>query len=160
MRLFVLSLFCVLLLAAPRAMADCVSDCQASTYCGGSSWDCSQLLNTCYRGCQNAEPVSYPWGAFAHDEKSGAWGLSERSTSEARARKSALKFCKQNGEGCEIIKTFSNTCAVVAEDKAGTVAALGLDTDKQKVSEDANRRCNKKADNDSCTAARTTCYPE
>lgn len=161
MRILVLSVLSALFLLPQAAQADCVSDCQASTYCGGSSWDCAQAQNTCYRSCNNGGGGSgdkYAFGAIAYDEDSGAYGLSDGSPSEARAEKSALKFCRQNGSGCKVVETFSDTCAAIAQDKGGTVAGWGVDEDRKRAGKDALKTCGKKADDDTCYVAITHCF--
>jgi len=154
------ALTALLLLASP-ARADCVSDCQASTYCGGSSWDCSRELSSCYQGCnsQGSEAKSYPFGAIAYGKESRAYGLSDRSVDENRARKSAMKFCSRHGKDCEIVKTFSNTCAAIAEDPKGVVGWATADV-KKKAIEEAIEECNDDSDDEDCKLAIANCYSE
>ncbi len=114
--------FLIALFVSP-AFADCVSDCQASTYCGGSSWDCAHELNSCNRSCNNtpAEPVKGAYGALAVGKESLAYGMSDRSISEEKAKKSAMRFCKKHGKDCEIVETYEDTCAAIAESSDGTL---------------------------------------
>lgn len=162
MKHIVFALFLSLSLLPVPARADCVSDCQASTYCGGSSWECAQDQSACYRSCQSSggggSGDKYAFGAIAYDEDSGAYGLSDGSASEARAEKSAMKFCKKNGSGCKIVETFFDTCAAIAQDKAGSVAGWGVDENRKDAGKIALKSCGKKADDDTCYVALTHCF--
>ena len=56
-------------------------------------------------------------GAIAVDdsvgEKDPAWGISTGEDSEAAAKASALKACKENGENCKVVGWFK-TCGAYA----------------------------------------------
>src|ERR1700754_84427 len=108
MKYAILALLCLLTLPQ-LAYADCVSDCQASTYCDGSSYDCARIINDCYlRECNaNNNIYSRPsiagaYGAIAYDEDSGAYGLADSSPDKSSAKKSAMKYCSRHGSNCEI----------------------------------------------------------
>lgn len=156
---FIISLFFALI-AAP-AFADCVSDCQASTYCGGSSWECAQNQNICFRSCNNSssEAVSGEYGALAVGPESLAYGMSDRSPTEEKARKSAMRFCRKNGKDCEVVETYHNTCVAIAESSDGTLG-WDDDDDKKDAIAGAIKACNKKTDKEDCKLARANCYSE
>jgi hypothetical protein len=64
-----------LCLAVDRAEANCVSTCQASTYCDSemnASGECSRRLNDCYSNACNKRL----YGAIAYGTQSGAYGWS------------------------------------------------------------------------------------
>ncbi|MDX2028525.1 MAG: DUF4189 domain-containing protein [Alphaproteobacteria bacterium] len=146
------------------AHADCVSDCQASTYCDYTAgWDCSSRLNACYqRECaknNNSAPryVGGEYGAIAYDEDSGAYGMADASKDKDSAKKSAMRYCSKHGKNCEIVETFSNTCAAIARSVKGDVAWAD-DDDKRTAAEDAIKRCNRKADEKNCHITLMHCY--
>jgi hypothetical protein len=165
MRLFILSL-CLLVAGvfARNAKADCVSDCQASTYCGGSSYDCAHLLNACYRqecGRDNgggSKRVSGAYGAIAYGRDSGAYGMADSSQDKAAAEKSALRYCGKHGDDCKIVESFSNTCGAVAQNVAGSVAGWAMNDDRRTAGEDALKACNKKDADGRCHIALLHCY--
>jgi hypothetical protein len=117
-------------------------------------------MTSCYNSCGGSgAQQSYPYGAIAYGEDSGAWGLADASASEAKAEKSALRFCGKNGKDCKIVKTFSNTCAAIAEDDEGNVGWATADV-KKKAVDAAIEACNDKSDKENCKAAISNCYSE
>jgi hypothetical protein len=64
-----------------------------------------------------ASTNAFAIGAIAVDdsvgEKDPAWGVSTGEDSEAAAKKSALKLCKENGENCKVVVWFK-TCGAYA----------------------------------------------
>ena len=116
-RLLPLVLFTLLGLAAPPlpAFADCVSDCQASTYCDSAmnaSGECGRALNQCYlRECKRPTRM---FGAIAYGADSEAYGFAYDLPDANTANKRALVNCTKNGRDCKIVSTFSNACAAVA----------------------------------------------
>lgn len=146
------------------ARADCISDCQASTYCDSSSeyWSCSSRLNDCYAGCRNnnssaSRRASGAYGAIAYDEDSAAYGLADSSPDKGSAHKSALHYCSKHGKNCHVVETFSETCAAIAQNVSGTVAWATHDNKKQ-VAEGALKRCNNKTDAHTCHIRLLHCY--
>lgn len=161
LRLLVLAMLCIGVLVQ-NAAADCVSDCQASTYCGGSSYDCSRELSMCYSRCSSDSYDSAPageYGAIAYDKDSWAYGLADESPDKDSARKSAMRFCSKHGDDCRIVETFSNTCAAVAEDNAGVVG-WGTDDNRQKAMDEAVEECDEESDDGSCRVVLKHCYGE
>lgn len=61
--------------------------------------------------------TAYAIGAIAVDdsmgEKDPAWGVSTGEDSEAAAKRSALKLCKENGDNCKVVAWFK-TCGSYA----------------------------------------------
>ncbi|MEQ1518890.1 MAG: DUF4189 domain-containing protein [Usitatibacteraceae bacterium] len=59
-------------------------------------------------------------GAIAVDdsvgEKDPAWGISTGEDSEAAAKKSAMKLCKENGDNCKVVGWFK-TCGAYASSR-------------------------------------------
>ena len=78
--------------AAGLTRADCVSECQASTYCDAemnASGECAQRLNDCYINQCNRRT----YGAIAYGSKSGAAGWAYDFDDAPSAEKEALKNC-------------------------------------------------------------------
>jgi hypothetical protein len=119
----VLSLCLGLLAAAETAEADCVSACQASTYCDSemnASGECGRRLNDCYIN----ECSKRLYGSIAYGRESGAVGWGYDFTDAPSAENEALKNCSANGNDCQVVVDFWNSCAAVAAD--GRIVAFGL----------------------------------
>jgi hypothetical protein len=166
LRLFAMSILVLSLCVFARgALADCVSDCQASTYCGGDSYECSQLQAACYRSqCSGKDDYTAParadgsYGAVAYDENSGAYGLSDPSPDKSSAKSSAMAFCGQNGPNCKIVETFSNECAAIAQDNEGSIAAWATEPNETKAMQHAVEVCNKMNGKSLCHVGLSHCY--
>lgn len=165
--LFIACLFLVIL-PAGSSRADCVSDCQASTYCDNSSqyYDCSERLNDCYlRECRqqgsDTDGGSYSGGAhgaIAYDRKTGAYGLADASNSKRGARKSALAYCRENGRKCHVVDSFAKKCAAIAKNDSGAVG-WAAHRNRIKAGEKAVKKCNKRRKGDNnCYMTLTNCY--
>ena len=119
-RRFILScLACLACLAAAAlttpAKADCVDDCQAATYCDSTMYatgECNDKLLTCYQEQCNRPTISY--GAIAYGAQSQAYGFSFDAGDADAASNTAMTNCKKHGDDCQIVTSFSNSCAAVA----------------------------------------------
>ena len=103
---------CLAAWSAP-ADADCVSDCQAATYCDSAmheSGECSSRLNACYA----TECSRTRYGAIAYGVESGAFGWSNDLYDAPAAEQQALAHCREHGDDCAVVVDFWNTCAAVA----------------------------------------------
>ena len=103
---------------AAQARADCVSDCQAATYCDSQmnrSGECSSRLNACY--ASQCKRPSRSYGAIAYGAQSTAAGWAFDLGTAGDAHRRALSNCTQHGDDCKVVVSFSNSCAAVA---AGT----------------------------------------
>ncbi|WP_395020724.1 DUF4189 domain-containing protein [Dongia sp.] len=112
-----------LIAASGLAHADCVSACQAATYCDSemnASGECGRLLNDCYLN----ECNKTLYGAIAYGTQSGAVGWSYDFNDAPSAENEALKNCSANGNDCQVVVDFWNTCAAVAA--GGGVVRYGL----------------------------------
>lgn len=95
--------------------ADCVSECQASTYCDSqmnASGECGRALNNCYLSRCNRPSRLY--GAIAYGAGSMAFGYAYDLPDAKAANRRALANCAKHGDDCEIVTSFSNSCAAVA----------------------------------------------
>ncbi|MGE0666219.1 MAG: DUF4189 domain-containing protein [Sphingomonadales bacterium] len=127
------------LLAPLPAVADCVSDCRASTYCDDTAgWDCSSRLNDCYRRECSGPAASF--GAIAYGKVSQAYGYSFGFADSRGAQKKAMATCRINGDDCAIVATFSNGCAAVAA-ASGPGYAVAQGGTEQAAQAQALKRC-------------------
>src|SRR5215510_12055389 len=81
-----------LLIMTETAQADCVSACQASTYCDSemnASGECGRRLNDCYIN----ECNKTLYGALAYDAENGDYGWSADFGNQADAEQKALSGC-------------------------------------------------------------------
>lgn len=125
------------------ASADCFTDCMSAADCwiaGGNSDAayCSGTEARCETDCRHQ---SKPFGAIAYSAKDGAFGYSDGWDSQAQAEKTAVKFCSQNGKGCESMVWFQNSCGAVAAD--GSTAAWGQDDSEARAKQKALSACAK-----------------
>ena len=134
MRWSAISCLVGLFLVAPSGTtrADCVAACQASTYCDSemnASGECGRRLNDCYIDQCNRKT----YGAIAYGTQSRAYGWSHDFNDGSAAEAEALNNCRANGDDCQVVVDFWNTCAAVAAD--GGIVASGLG-DTQLLAED------------------------
>jgi Domain of unknown function (DUF4189) len=111
------------------ASADCVSECQAATYCDSemhASGECADRLNACY--INECNRVRY--GAIAYDSESGAYGWSNDLYNGPDAEKQALANCRDHGEGCKVVVDFWDSCGAVAADDSGHFGSAYADSRK------------------------------
>jgi hypothetical protein len=115
----------VLVAAGAAAKADCVSACQASTYCDSemnASGECGRRLNDCYIN----ECNKTLYGALAYDAENGDYGWSADFANQAAAEQTALSGCSA-GSNCKIVYDFWNSCAALAAASDGSYAIEGGD---------------------------------
>ncbi|MFO1060696.1 MAG: DUF4189 domain-containing protein [Dongiaceae bacterium] len=117
---------------APAARADCVSDCQAATYCDSEmtvSGECSDQLNRCYqRECNRARTR---YGAIAWGPQSTAFGFSYDYDSKEDASRRALRDCAKRGDDCKVVAIIVNGCAALASAADGSYSVSNGTTDKE-----------------------------
>jgi hypothetical protein len=124
--------------AAAPATADCVSACQASTYCDSemnASGECGRRLNDCYIN----ECNKTLYGAIAYGTESGSYGYSYDFADGPSAEKEALRNC--NADDCQVVVDFWNSCAAVAAD--GRTVAYGLGGNENVAQDQALTACSK-----------------
>jgi len=83
------------------------------------------------------------YGAIAYSAQTGYWAWSVGTSSAEDANTIALSSCKKKGAGCEVVISFSNSCAALA---AGTnkVFAAGQADNRQGAEGDALKGCRSK----------------
>jgi serine/threonine-protein kinase len=103
---------------AMPAIADCVSECQAATYCDSemeASGECGRRLNDCYiNSCSKTR-----YGAIAYDAANGAFGYSYDYDTGAEADRNALTSCQEQSRDCKVVLDFWNSCGALAADRNG-----------------------------------------
>lgn len=127
-----------LLAGATTAGADCVSACQASTYCDSemnASGECGRRLNDCYIN----ECNKTLYGAIAYGAESGAVGWSYDFDDAPSAEREALSNCSAGGSDCQVVVDFWNTCAAVAA--GGGIVRYGLGGNEQLAQDQAMAAC-------------------
>ena len=175
-RSFYLSLIVFLFLsgnAQASAINECIDACFSGSSCatsesnGINTYDCQSGRDRCVEQCnknvsqgEETAPVTGAYGAIAYDKKTGSWGMADASQDKKDARESALGYCKKHGDDCEIVESFSKTCAAVA---AGTGNRLGwaVDDDPKQAGLDAIKKCGtygKNGDNSRCFLQIYHCY--
>jgi Domain of unknown function (DUF4189) len=71
------------------------------------------------------------WGAIAVDGAAGKFGGVEEMTSGSRAKKAAIKLCRQNGgSDCKIAAAYGNQCGALAWGDGKYASYSGPDYDK------------------------------
>jgi hypothetical protein len=140
--------------AQASAINECIDSCFGSNNCAynetqGTPYTiCQSARDRCVEQCnrningRNEEPppVTGAYGAIAYDKTSGAWGMADRSQDRKSAEASALSNCKKHGHDCEIVESFSKTCAAVASGTGNRTAWAVADNPKQ-AGLDAIKKC-------------------
>jgi len=155
------------------AINECIDACFSGFHCaaneaeGQSYTICQSGRDRCTAQCNvnigqatEAPRDTGAYGAIAYDEKSGAWGIADASKDKSSARESALGFCKKHGSDCEIVESFSNSCAAVA---AGTGNRVGwaVDDNAREAGLKAIKKCGdsqQKEDHSRCFLQLYHCY--
>ena len=121
------------------ARADCVSECQASTYCDSTMGsECGSRLNDCYLRECNRPTVSY--GAIAYGKTSQAFGYSYGMNNTQAADKKALANCKTHGDDCAVVASMKNGCAAVAA-AGGPGYAVAMGKTEEAAQSEALKSC-------------------
>ena len=131
--------------SAASATADCYSDCMDADGCGiaGFNTDASSCSGTqvrCSTDCRDQAPQK-SYGAIAYSSQDGAYGYSDGWDNQGKAEKTALRYCSQNGSGCEIQVWFQNSCGAVAAD--GNLAFWGQNDSEEEAKRLALENCMK-----------------
>lgn len=152
---------------------DCIDACFSGFSCitsaarGMSMQSCQNGRQHCVEQCNRDAgrgPAALPpmgnYGAIAYDKKSGAWGMSDTSQDQKSAKKSALAYCKQHGDDCKIVESFSKTCAAIASG-SGKRIGWAIDEDPRQAGLDAIKKCSvKNASDNRCFLQLYHCYPQ
>lgn len=104
-----------------------------------------------YQGQDNAEtqaPTELParwadrWGAISLDDVDSKAGATIGKSSEREASRGALSVCKEHGGShCEVIITYHNQCAAVAQKDTGGSAGLASAASIDEAKDLAIQKC-------------------
>jgi len=144
--------------AQASAINECIDACFSGAACaaneaqGQSYTICQSGRDRCVEQCNKnisegtaPPPVTGAYGAIAYDKTSGAWGMADASQSKSDAKKSALAYCSKNGDDCEIVESFSKSCAAVAAG-TGNRMAWAVGDDARQAGLDAINKCGMRSD--------------
>lgn len=139
--------------ARASAINDCIDACFGNASCayneaqGQNVFICQSARDRCVKQCEEnvsrgteAPRITGAYGALAYDKKTGAWGMADAAQNRSSAKESALAYCGKRGADCEIVESFSKTCAAVA---SGTGNRLGwaLDDNPRQAGLEAIKKC-------------------
>lgn len=160
--------------AQATVLEDCIDACFSGFSCttsverGFSMHDCQTGRQHCVEQCNRDRggkdaamlPPVGNYGAIAFDKKSGAWGMSDTSKDNMSAKKTALAYCKQHGDNCEIVESFSKSCAAIATG-SGNRFGWGVNESPRQAALDAIKKCSVKNPTDNiCFVQLYHCYPQ
>ena len=158
LRYVALFLCAALAMYALPAKADCVDDCQASTYCDSTmyeSGECNEKLNQCYQLQCNRPSESF--GAIAYGAGSQAYGYSYQSPSDDDASRIAMTNCKKHGDDCKLVLNFSNSCGAVAAVANSGKFSVGQGATRGQAEFFAMDNCKKDGGGDDCAVQVWSC---
>ena len=89
-----------------------------------------------------AAPALAGYGALAHDDASGKYGLSSNEETQRKADDVALKIC--GGDKCKIVfRTGPKQCGAIALGETGTAWGGGMRPQRAAAELDAMQNCQK-----------------
>jgi serine/threonine-protein kinase len=96
------------------------------------------------------------YGAIAYGPKTSAWGNAYGETSAEDANKKALSFCARRAADCEVVASFSNTCAAVAVSQATSETFVATNEKRGSAESQALRACTQR-NSSGCRVAASIC---
>lgn len=96
------------------------------------------------------------YGAIAYGPKSSAWGNASGESSAEDAKQKALSFCARRGDDCEVVASFSNTCAAVAVVEATGATFVATNEKRGSAESQAMTACTQK-NRSGCRMAASIC---
>ncbi len=141
--------------AAPAVVASvnsCIDGC-FNTYSPSTCSTCSDLRSLCLQKCGSSSAF---FGAIAYGAQSTANGYAYGKGSAGDANRTALSNCRQHGDDCKIVATFSNSCAAVAAVEDKGVLSVGQGATRDQAQSRAMSAC-KSEHGDGCEIEAWTC---
>jgi len=135
---FALMLFC--LAAAPADAQNqnaCIDRC-FSNFSPSQMQGSDEPRRECLLQCKAPSRL---YGAIAYGAQSMAYGDAYGKSSAAEAERSALGFCRPNGNDCKIVASFSNSCAAVAAVEAKNRFTVGQGSSRAQAQSKAMASC-------------------
>jgi len=126
-----------------QSINSCIDHC-FSFDCGSypaGSFQHDNCINQCIEYSCKKQNVN-PWGAIAYSKPDKISGWAYEQADQATAQNMAMRYCtKQGGKQCQVVTTFSRTCASVAAD--GNVVGWASGGNKESVQQQALAQCAK-----------------
>jgi len=154
--------------AQPAPAADnCYDYCLDQFNCLASV---TQEEQNCHNNCEdmcrpggveynrwNSSNPSGSYGAIAYGAGSTASGWAYGKSSADEADKTAMSYCKQNGDDCKLVISFSHACAAIAAGAGNTVTS-GKGSTQGEAENAAMSACTARAGK-SCAVQAYSCSP-
>lgn len=152
-------------LSAIVAVAATADDCtgwRMAAYSGCSKdHEISQIELGSYCGnrqgaCEAEYENKKVFGSIAYSKRTGAAGWSGSHDAKHDAESTALSQCAENAADCEVVVTFSNSCAAVAIGDDGVIVAK-LAKSGDDAGDAAVAACSDAGGGDSCAVQAWSC---
>ena len=89
------------------------------------------------------QPVFAGYGALAHDDASGKYGLSANEETQSKADDVAMKIC--GGDKCKVVfRTVAKECGAIATAESGNAWGAGKRPQRAAAELDAVQNCQKR----------------
>jgi len=90
-----------------------------------------------------AQPALAGYGALAHDDASGKYGLSANEETQSKADDVAMKIC--GGDKCKVVfRTVAKECGAIATAESGNAWGAGKRPQRAAAELDAVQNCQKR----------------
>jgi hypothetical protein len=142
--------------AAAPALAASVNSCIDSCFSNYSPTTCSTCADVRSLCLQKCGKGSASFGAIAYGAQSTANGYAFGKGSAGDANRTALANCRQHGDDCKIVATFSDSCAAVAAVEDKGVLSVGQGATRDQAQSRAMSAC-KSEHGDGCEIEAWTC---
>ena len=90
-----------------------------------------------------AQPAFAGYGALAHDDASGKYGISANEETQSKADDVAMKIC--GGDKCKVVfRTVAKECGAIATAESGNAWGAGKRPQRAAAELDAVQNCQKR----------------
>ena len=96
------------------------------------------------------------WGAITYGPKGSAWSSAYGESSAEDASQKALGFCARRSDDCQVVASFSNTCAAVAVVQSTHATFVATDGKRGTAESLASRACTQQ-NRSGCRVAASVC---
>jgi hypothetical protein len=96
-----------------RCIDSCFSDFSPMQNNGST-----ELRDECLQQCNRSAAPSVPHGAMAFGAHTASWGVSYGKPNAASANSSAMSACLEHGGDCQLVASYTNSCAALATVRA------------------------------------------
>jgi hypothetical protein len=130
---------------APARAVDCYTICMENCSSPGQpSYEqsaCFARVQLCQQQCFAKSAPHGTYGAIAYGARSTAFGYAFNKDSADAARQTALGNCKQHGDDCKVVTSYSKTCGAVAAVEEKSVFSVGQGSSQDKAETAAMTAC-------------------